>query len=79
MSPASGDTSGNATSAQPPKQFPIKWCHQRVVTVIRKVWDPATMAFPIKWCHQRVVTLHDGYAAVVLDASFQSSGVTSEW
>ncbi len=38
--------------------FPIKWCHQRVVTRIQQLWHDllSKEEFPIKWCHQRVVT-----------------------
>ncbi len=61
--------------------FPIKWCHQRVVTLDdQRFITPLKQAkFPIKWCHQRVVTYEIQLLSVSSLSSFQSSGVTSEW
>ncbi len=62
------------------KAFPIKWCHQRVVTFLEEHMTRAqVLKFPIKWCHQRVVTRRSKKSTTVTTAGFQSSGVTSEW
>ena len=39
--------------------FPIKWCHQRVVTLHEWIKLHFVALFPIKWYHQRVVTCFD--------------------
>mgnify|MGYP001809757491 CR=1 FL=1 len=59
VSPASGDLLLNRSFHMSTDPFPIKWCHQRVVTFISGYITPIMPAigFPIKWCHQRVVTV----------------------
>ena len=82
VSPTSGDQKERQNIGLKDHTFPIKWCHQRVVTGKELTVEASIERgmFPIKWCHQRVVTVAVAFGPGEPERQgFQLSGVTNEW